>query len=119
MVDMLVLGMVFLLLWGGHWMRWGVAPFLVNEEGRLHRPLAYGYGCGCILAGFVLWAYVRAQEMPLVSVWDAAAFLWWDMVAAGAGTMAPRVVRWIEEARNMREDLGDYEQAIKERGKET
>ena len=64
MFEGLILLVVFLLLWGGHWMRWRVIPFLVNERGDLHRSLAYVYGCACIMAGFVLWVYTQMQTMP-------------------------------------------------------
>lgn len=112
--EYLILLMVFLLLWGGHWMRWRVFPWLVDDSGQLHRPLAYVYGTGCILIGFVAWAQVQALNIPLVSVWRAVRFLFLDVVAAGAGTMAPRLVKAVEEAIALRGDVEDYEQAIQE-----
>lgn len=115
MMEWIVLVVIFLLLWGGHWMRWRIFPPLVNERGDLHRPLAYLYGCLCILVGFATWCLVRAAIHPMVSVWRALLFLALDMVAAGAGTMAPRLVKWIEESRARKADVEDYEQAIQDR----
>lgn len=109
--TILVLTVVALLLWGGHWMPWHVAPALVGDDGLLRRPLAYGYGCACILTGFVLYA---ALHGPMVGSWDAVLFLGADMAVAGLGTIAPRVVRSLLEVRALRRDRA-YEQANQER----
>ena len=114
MRDSLILGLESLLLWGGHWMPWRVAPFLVNERGDLYRLFAYGYGCACIVVGFVLWAYAQAQDMPLVSVWAAVWFLIRDVMAAGVGTILPRIVKALLEYQALRGDVADYEQAIRD-----
>lgn len=107
----LILGLVFLALWGGHWTPWAVLN-LTDDTGHLHRLLAYGYGCGVIFVGFVLWALAQAQEMPIISIWSAVDFLARDMVAAGLGTVLPRVLRWIHEYRTLQEDVTEYEQAV-------
>jgi len=114
----LILLVVFLLLWGGHWMRWRVLPFLVDERGDLHRSLAYVYGCACILAGFALWVS-QGQTMPFVRGWDAVWFLARAMIAAGMGTVIPRGIKWIQESQAVREDRVEYEQAIENRRQET
>jgi len=111
--EWLILGFVGLLLWGGHWMPWRLVPFLVDEKKELHRPLAYIYGCLCILAGVALWGTL--QETPLVSVWITMQFLVRTMAAAGLSTMAPRIVKWVLESQAARADKADYEQAIKAR----
>ena len=112
MVEGLILALVFLSLWGGHWMPWQVIPFLVDDTGKLHRPLAYGYGCGCILVGFTLWA---AWNAPIVGVWQAVCFLCAVIAAAGMGTMLPRIVCWMWEFHRLRGDVREYEQADERR----
>jgi hypothetical protein len=112
MVDWLILGLEFLMLWGGHWTPWRVLPFLVDEKGQLHRPFAYGYGCGCILIGFASWA---AYHTPVVRAWEAALFLCGLVVAAGLGTMAPRLAQYVIEHRALKGDVQEYEQAIARR----
>lgn len=92
-------------------MPWAVLN-LADDRGELHRVLAYGYGCTVILIGFVLWALMQAQTMPIVSVWLAVVFLIEDMAAAFCGIMLPRVIRWIHELRTLRDDVANYEQAI-------
>ena len=114
MTEGLILGGAVLLFWGGHWMPWRVAPFLVDRQGKLYRPLAYGYGCVGILAGFAAWAFWQAETMPLVDVWAAVVFLVKVVIAAGVGTMAPRLVKWVEEYQALVQDRTDYEQALEE-----
>jgi len=108
-ISGLILGVVFLLLWGGHWMPWAVVPGATDEKGQLHRVLAYGYGCVCILVGFALWVIT---SHALVSGWSAFLFLGKDMIAAGLGTMMPRMVRWIQEHRALQADVELYEQVV-------
>jgi len=100
---------IFLALWGGHWMPWQVIPLITNERGDLHRPLAYGYGCLCILAGFTLWAATR-EIGPFIVAWSAIRFLALDILAAGLGTMAPRAVKWLWESQSLRRDVAQYEE---------
>jgi len=111
-MNRFILMFVGLLLWGGHYAPWHVVPLLVDKSGRLHRPFAYAYGCSCILAGYIAWAYVQAQVMPIVDVWTSVTFLANVMIAAGVGTMMPRVVGWIGEYLAMCKDLEDYEQTV-------
>lgn len=107
---------VFLALWGGHWMPWSVIPVAVDREQQLHRPLAYAYGCMCIFGGFILWAtLLNSRGVSQVSIWRAVYFLAFDIVAAGAGTMLPRGARLLREYWALRADKQDYEQALANR----
>ena len=108
----LILALVFSALWGGHWMPWFVSRALVDEHGLLHRPLAYCYGCACIIGGFALWALSRSTDLvsPLEALW----FLMADVAAAGAGTMLPRLITFVLDHRNLKEDVEDYEQAVRQ-----
>ncbi len=112
MQDALILAVIFLLLWGGHWMPWRICLPLIDRNGELHRCLAYIYGCGCILIGFALWILMQPA---LLSGRSAFLFLAADMIAAGLGTLAPRLVRWIVVARAAQRDLATYEQTITDR----
>jgi hypothetical protein len=112
MVDYLILAVVFLLLWGGHWAPWSIVPLLTDERGDLKRVPAYAYGCASILAGFVLWALAR--QGTTVSPWSAVTFLAMDMVAAGTGTVLPRLARREKERQALRGDVPDYEQALQD-----
>ena len=103
----LILLVVFLLLWGGHWLPWRVIPALVDVRGDLKRVPSYVYGTGCILVGFAAWCAMQAQFEPSVYVWDAFAFLVMDTLAAGVGTITPRIVRWLLEGQAVRGDLED------------
>lgn len=104
----LILLVVFLLLLGGHWLPWRVAPGLVDARGDLKRVAAYVYGTLCIVAGFAAWCAMQAQlGMTVVCVWDALAWLVMDVIAAGAGTVTPRVFEWILESQATKGDLED------------
>ena len=114
MDEMVSLLVVFLALWGGHWMLWSVIPFVVDKEQLLHRPLAYVYGCICIFGGFALWAaMLDSRGVEQVDLWRAVRFLALDIVAAGLGTMLPRGVRILREHWALRADNQDYEQTLK------
>lgn len=112
MQKWLILCGLFLAVWGGHWMPWRVAPFLVDERKELRRPLAYAYGCLCILVGFALWA---ALNGPTLEARAAVLFLSQTMIAAGLGALLPRAIRRELELQALRGDRGDYEQAIERR----
>ena len=111
----LILLIVFLLLWGGHWLPWRVAPALVDVRGDLKRVPAYIYGVTCILIGFAAWCAMQANSEPgnctacepMIYVWDSFAFLVMDVIAAGVGTVVPRIVRWALEAQARKGDLED------------
>lgn len=112
----LILFVVFLLLWGGHWLPWRILPALVDARGDLKRVPAYVYGVLCILAGFAAWCTMQAQsEMPVVYVWDAFAFLAMDATAAGVGTVMPRVLRWVLEGQAVKGDLEDLKRGAARR----
>jgi len=107
--DIYFLVIVFAALWGGHYAPWHIAPILLNDRGQLHRPIAYAYGCLVILLGFALFAIYHA---PTVGVWYALAFLALDILAAGAGTMLPRVLRLLVERRALEADKRDLEELV-------
>ena len=107
-IEGLILLVVFLALFAGHWLPWRVMPALVNERGDLKRVPAYVYGTSCILIGFAAWCLMRAQsEMPVVFVWDAFGWLVLDVCVAGTGTVAPRIIRWILEQQALKGDVED------------
>lgn len=100
---------VFLLLWGGHYAPWHIVPALLDDRDQLHRPLAYAYGCLAIFAGMALFAIYHRPQMP---TWHMLAFLALDIVAAGAGTMLPRLLRLLSERRSLEADKHDLEELI-------
>lgn len=112
MEHVLILSVVFFAIWGGHWMPWRVVPFLVNERGNLHRPVAYIYGCGWILVSAAAWAQCRSGITPLVSPWESVRFLAEALAAAALGTIMPRCITWVINAQRLKEDVADYEQTI-------
>lgn len=115
-IDVTLLTLVALWNFGGHWFPWRIIPFLVDAEtGQLHRIVAYAHGCFTIWCSCVGWALARHLLAMTVSPWDAVAFHGLVTVAAGIGTVAPRIVRWIAEAKATQDDVADYEQAISSR----
>jgi hypothetical protein len=101
--DALALLIVFLAIWAGHYVPWRVVHSLVDEAGELHRPLAYGYGCICILGGMAIYA-ARHSALP---AWEAVLFLFLTMAAAGVGTLVPRLLGVLVEFRNLQGDVED------------
>ena len=116
MNEAIALTIVFLFIWGGHWMPWWICPAIVDEERQLLRPLAYAYGCVGILLGLVVWALMLIDDRIVeVSVLAPVWFLAMDIVAAGAGAMLPRAVERAKNYRALEGDVDDYEQAIQGR----
>jgi len=78
---------------------------------------AYVHGCGTILAGFAIWAvaYAEMNNPPVVNVWEAWSMAVLLTVAAGIGTIMPRLVEWLRERRHDQQDVADYEQTINSR----
>jgi len=109
MHDLFFLGIVFLVLWSGHYAPWHVLPFLIDPHGQLHRPLAYAYGCLGIFLGMTLFALYYA---PQVDVWHALRFLAFDVLAAGVGTMLPRVLHRLGEGEALAGDVQDLEELV-------
>jgi len=106
--EVAILFVVFLLLWGGHWMPWRVLLTVVDEDGNLKRVLAYGYGCLIIFLGYSTWAVVYSSiGLPTVGVWSAVRFLMLNMLSAGLGTLMPRGIKWLLERRAKQGDLED------------
>ena len=113
-VDALLLLLLAVWNFAGHLFPWRVISFAVNREtGQLHRVLAYVYGTFSILAAGGCWALARDLTGVAVEPWDAIAFQALAAVAAGIGTVAPRIVRWVAEAQAREGDVSDYEQAIR------
>jgi len=113
MNEAIALTIVFLFIWGGHWMPWWVIPAIVDEERLLLRPLAYAYGCLGIFLGLVMWALLFGGAM--VCVWNVVGFVALDIIAAGLGAMLPRGIKLLKEYRALAGDTEDYEQAIQGR----
>jgi hypothetical protein len=112
LINGLILLVVFLALFSGHWLPWRVMPALVDARGDLKRVPAYVYGLICILAGFAAWCIMRVQlGMPSVPVWEAFTWLELDTCAAGAGTVMPRVIRWVLEQQALRGDMEDLKRS--------
>ncbi len=105
--DWFILALTFLGLWAGHWFPWHVWPPLVDQDKRLKPVLCYVYGLAFILGGLWIWCLVHRAHH------EAALFATLLTVAAGAGTVAPRVLRLEMERQALKKDQADYEQAIK------
>lgn len=101
--DALALVIVCLALWAGHYVPWRLVRSLVNDHGELHRTLAYGYGCLCILGGMAIYA----AHYPAMAAWEAVLFLFLTMVAAGLGTVGPRLLALLVEFRSLQGDVRD------------
>lgn len=113
-IDVILLVVIALWNFGAHWFPWKIIPFLVDDTGQLHRIVAYAHGTFTIWCGLCGWALARHLLSMTVLPWDAVTFNGLAMLAAGFGTVSPRVARWIAEARATAGDVVDYEQAIKE-----
>ena len=113
--EALILLVVFLGLWSGHWLPWRVFAALVDERGDLKRVPAYVYGTAWMVFGFALWCVVQAQVMPMVDVWQALAWLMIVVVVAGLGTVTPRVMRWVLDAQARKGDLEDLKHGTPKR----
>ena len=90
---LVLLGLAASVFNAGHRVRWFIIPAIVNAEGELYRTVAYVYaGVWCIA-----FTALYAGQFPDAPAWAVAAFiaLWW--VAAGIGTVEPRVEAWLAE----------------------
>ena len=106
LTEQLILLVTGLLLWGGHHFRWHIIPGVANEKGLLKRVGAYVYGVGCILAGLAAWcAYLGDWAW----FWRVGLLA----LAAGLGTILPRLVKWEAERQARDADEQDREQTIK------
>lgn len=103
--DIVLLGLSFALLYGGHWTPWTMIPSATNEEGKLRPVLSYIYGVTCILLVFIAWTWFRwLAGIATVDIWQPVKFLVLDCVAAGLGTICPRLFRLIKEFGAMLKD---------------
>lgn len=101
LTAVVVLAAVFMSQVMGHWFKWHVIASrrLVDERGNLNRVPSYVYGLAFILAGFAVW--VEESGLGWEHFWALARIV----AAAGAGTVAPRVVEWWIERRAQLEEL--------------
>lgn len=112
-IDGLLLVIVAMWNYAAHWTPWRIARFLVDENGELYRIVAYAHGTLTIFSVSLLWALIRwCLAVHVASVWSFVMFLALAILGAGAGTILPRVLRWIDEHQARDEDIADYEQAI-------
>ena len=106
--DVLLLVLTFALLYGGHWTPWTIIPGATDARGKLKPVLCYVYGLGIVLAALAAWSYLRWDAgIITVGVWEPVRFLALDCVAAGIGTILPRLFRMIREYNARGEDLDD------------
>jgi hypothetical protein len=106
-VDWIILFAVALSLWVGHVFPWHILPGVSAKTGELHRVVAYVYGVSCILAGLAVWCVWHPHH------WQAFRFVALLAVAAGAGTVVPRVLEYVAENQARAADLDDYEREVR------
>ncbi|CAG0964595.1 hypothetical protein ANRL4_00874 [Anaerolineae bacterium] len=96
-IEALILLIIVLLLWGGHFFPWHIIPALVESTGKreLKRLWAYVYGVGCIWLGAVAYAEMhRAIGLePVLTVGNLTCII----IAAAVGTILPRLVKRIRD----------------------
>jgi hypothetical protein len=108
-LEPLILATVAAALWIGHEFPWHILPAATDPaERKLRRTLAYTYGVSCILGGLALWCYWHPEH------WAAFRFAALLAVAAGVGTVIPRILDAIEEAQAKAGDLDDYERKLRD-----
>lgn len=105
--DWLILVLSFFMLWGSHHFPWKVMGYLVDRQGELKKVPAYVVGITCILASMAAWSYFHGT-------WEAFAFLVLVCVAAGLGTIAPRLAKREAEFQALREDVEDYDASARQ-----
>lgn len=97
LIDALILLVIVLMLWGGHWFPWHVFPALVEPTGKreLKRLVAYTYGVGCIWLGALAYALTRqaAGLEPAVTIVELTQII----LAAALGTVLPRLVKAVRD----------------------
>jgi hypothetical protein len=96
-VEALILLVVVLSLWGGHFFPWHIIPVLVDPTGKreLKRMVSYTYGVGCVWLGAVAFALTR-QSVGLeatITIPDLTVII----IAAALGTALPRLVKRIRD----------------------
>lgn len=100
-VDGLILLCTMAALWIGHKHEWHLSRDLTNKDGRLKRLPSYAYGVGCIIAGFAAFCVVH----PGGWIWLMRLSL--ASLAAGMGTIAPRIFEAMAECRATKDDRDD------------
>ena len=93
--------LTFLAMGFGHYVPWHLVSSLVNKRGELHRPFAYAYGVGII---FVAMWWMAQQQPELI---PAIKPLAWIIVAAGGGTIFPRIIGDLLEKKAQEGDLSE------------
>jgi hypothetical protein len=73
---------------------------LVNERGHLKRIPAYTYGLTCVSLGMLFY---QLTELPI----PQATALMKLSIAAGLGTVIPRILLWLREMRLEIEENND------------
>ncbi|MGD8499781.1 MAG: hypothetical protein PVJ86_03995 [Phycisphaerales bacterium] len=84
---------------------WRIVKSLVDDNGDLHRPLAYMIGNSCILAGMYLTEQAGIVQ-PNTTWW-----LFLIMAAAGIGALLPRGFAYAVEKVALEGDREDVEAA--------
>lgn len=100
LVDILCAVVIGLLMWAGHHVPWHIVRSAVGDDRQLHRPLAYAWGCGWILVALCVWAARRGT-------WEVAVYAALVTVAAGVGTLMPRLLGVLAEVGSLRQDRAD------------
>jgi len=101
-VDWLILALAFLMLWGSHHFPWKVVPGVTDRRGELTKVPSYIVGVTCILLAMAAWSYFH-------DTWEAFSFLVLVCVAAGLGTVSPRIAKREAEFQALRDDVEDYD----------
>lgn len=97
LIRSLILLVVALLLWGGHFFPWHIIPAIVEPTGKrqLKRMFAYAYGVGIIWLGALGFSWINnvlGQGM-VINLIDLTTVI----VAAGIGTALPRLVKLVRD----------------------
>jgi len=102
---------VALLNVAAHWFPWQVLPGAMDDDGRLRRLLAYGYGSATILLGMVAVAVAwTCAGRELVSPWLFVLVLAAVILAAGVGTLGSYLVDLAGEHQVLLLDVADLEE---------
>jgi len=111
LADVCIAVIVGLLMWGGHHIPWSIIRSAIDENGLLRRPMAYAWGSGWILVAVWAWAARRAA-------WDVALYVSIVTVAAGIGTMIPRLLKVLVELPRLQEDREELLRRVDRKEKE-
>lgn len=82
-VNLVILILVSVLMWAGHYTPWWRVPGIHDKDGKLDRIPSYIGGVLCILIGFAIYARLNLTH----TVMQALLFLVLDVLFAGITTM--------------------------------